>query len=574
MTTRLNPIMLVCVMLVCVMPVGCDTLPGVASDESKDVFHATDEYVIRLRTPSDTVAPSEGQVDVMSGSDAGVPAVPDGESVSDLDQTVGCKVIGELKCGELIQMTNSGELTSQVMGWYPCQAVEGAAYAGSPELTYRFGAKEGTRVTVSETSNTSIDIHVLKDLSAGCGVNGESCLGGSGTEVTWDAQPNSSYLVVFDSRDGTVEEFHARVSCCTPKCASAACGYDGCGGSCGECEAGESCVEGACVGCTPSCEDVSCGDNGCGGSCGTCPDGGNCADGQCVEIALTGDCPVQAVLSCGASDIFTFEGKGLPNNIVTASCPEGPLTGPEMVYALDLEEDTVLSLTASGQNGPLTLLVLEDSGGDGCPSDACVASGQGELTMVVQGGQSYRVVIEASPDSKGDILLVADCCVPNCKPGSCGDDGCGGLCGSCGDDSVCVDGFCAVAPEPNCVVVASLTCGEQVSGQTYEGNGILYSYGCNPFDYAGSEATYLLDAPAGMTVVATVKVDDPSQDLDLFLLGSDASGCNPDQCLAWGASFLTAQIPLDGKVFLLVDSDLKNGVPYTLSVNCLMDAEL
>jgi hypothetical protein len=107
-----------------------------------------------------------------------------------------------------------------------------------------------------------------------------------------------------------------------PTCAGRECGDDGCGGSCGSCEAGflcqngycacvtdvhavccassvcwaDSCAdvsvvvaecpygcEGAtCLPCVPSCDGRACGDDGCDGSCGVCPQGLDCEEGACV----------------------------------------------------------------------------------------------------------------------------------------------------------------------------------------------------------------------------------------------------------------------------------------------------
>jgi hypothetical protein len=38
---------------------------------------------------------------------------------------------------------------------------------------------------------------------------------------------------------------------------------------------------------------------------------------------------------------------------------------------------------------------------------------------------------------------ISDFCTPNCKDRQCGDDGCGGICGSCGDNALCNLGKCA-----------------------------------------------------------------------------------------------------------------------------------
>ena len=68
--------------------------------------------------------------------------------------------------------------------------------------------------------------------------------------------------------------------CPQKDCNGKTCGDDGCGGSCGSCPAGDTCLaNGTCV-CTPDCEGKICGDDGCGGSCGGCINGGQCVWGQ------------------------------------------------------------------------------------------------------------------------------------------------------------------------------------------------------------------------------------------------------------------------------------------------------
>jgi parallel beta-helix repeat protein len=70
---------------------------------------------------------------------------------------------------------------------------------------------------------------------------------------------------------------------CTPDCSGKNCGDDGCGGSCGTCSGGQTCVSGVCTGCTPDCTGKNCGDDGCGGSCGTCSGGQICNIGTCED---------------------------------------------------------------------------------------------------------------------------------------------------------------------------------------------------------------------------------------------------------------------------------------------------
>lgn len=76
---------------------------------------------------------------------------------------------------------------------------------------------------------------------------------------------------------------------CVPDCEGLECGWDGCGGSCGECLEGASCEAGAC--CVPDCAGKDCGPDGCGGVCGDCPGGGACSSGSCCTPSCDGkDC--------------------------------------------------------------------------------------------------------------------------------------------------------------------------------------------------------------------------------------------------------------------------------------------
>lgn len=77
---------------------------------------------------------------------------------------------------------------------------------------------------------------------------------------------------------------------CTPDCTGKECGDDGCGGTCGTCNTGESCIDGTCI---PDCTDtcISLGYE-CGNqticdtltNCGVCVTGESCIDGACVPM--------------------------------------------------------------------------------------------------------------------------------------------------------------------------------------------------------------------------------------------------------------------------------------------------
>lgn len=86
---------------------------------------------------------------------------------------------------------------------------------------------------------------------------------------------------------------------CTPNCSDRTCGNDGCGGSCGVCEANQICHRGAC--CRPEPRNATCAGrcgtriNNCGQQveCSNCPDGRVCLSNGSCAVACTdnNDCP-------------------------------------------------------------------------------------------------------------------------------------------------------------------------------------------------------------------------------------------------------------------------------------------
>ncbi|MFH1532103.1 MAG: hypothetical protein ABIK09_15365 [Pseudomonadota bacterium] len=86
---------------------------------------------------------------------------------------------------------------------------------------------------------------------------------------------------------------------CAPKCDGKDCGDDGCGGSCGVCASGYTCVEQLCeADCDGWCYNRECGPAALQGECdcGSCEDDSSCTtdlclpDGSCKWVPLYGDC--------------------------------------------------------------------------------------------------------------------------------------------------------------------------------------------------------------------------------------------------------------------------------------------
>jgi len=231
---------------------------------------------------------------------------------------------------------------------------------------------------------------------------------------------------------------------CQPACSGKNCGPDGCGGSCGQCislefcningiceckytscngkccNQYEKCYNGSC--CSSSCLNKECGDDGCGGSCGSC---NNVPADYCVNATTLRD-------YTGSSSCQSYQCVYAYNDI---TCPYGCANGQ------------CKSCTPNCTN--------KQCGDDGCggscgscnnvPADYCVNANTLRHYTGSSSCQSYQCVY-----AYNDITCPYGCangqcksCTPNCTNKQCGDDGCGGSCGSCGTNAICSNGSCA-----------------------------------------------------------------------------------------------------------------------------------
>jgi hypothetical protein len=271
--------------------------------------------------------------------------------------------------------------------------------------------------------------------------------------------------------------------CCTPKCSGKQCGSDGCGGMCGSCAADETCTAAglclpakACFGkageigsccdgntvatcawpntltkvdcatkgmacgwtgtafgctatpaqappgtaamcpgstCTPKCAGKECGSDGCGGVCGTCKDGKQCSASRGGKCALP--CDGEATtLGCATKTLAGY---------VLSYCPSS--LDPAPVSA-------VTQVTCD--KAPGWHWITKNDGSVASWSGRYECGGDDDIT-----GGTGTSVTPSCP-------TVCSCGVGQAMR-QCGDNGCGGSCGTCGNGQVCQNGFCKSCPD-------------------------------------------------------------------------------------------------------------------------------
>jgi hypothetical protein len=247
------------------------------------------------------------------------------------------------------------------------------------------------------------------------------------------------------------------VEVCYPKCEGKECGNDGCGGICGECGPGLSCKEtegfAKCTPpCFPNCMNINgtprqCGNDGCCGKCGTCPNDAPFCNEQ-ADYTCTPTCtPMCMGKECGSD--------GCGNQC--GQCPAGWLCQSGMCVHQCQAQCLV----------PPGFMSYKQCGWDECPSAGGQCMGQGVCGTCPPGftcGPGY-VCIENTCSCEGKkcgipnpgCLSCGSClegeicdpatftcipCQPSCTGKQCGDDGCGGFCGSGLEDTKgCPIGF-------------------------------------------------------------------------------------------------------------------------------------
>ena len=229
-----------------------------------------------------------------------------------------------------------------------------------------------------------------------------------------------------------------------PDCSIAALPVHGCpaAGSCNK--------DGTCPTCVPQCQGKTCGDDGCGGQCGLCNDAKKpaCIDGKCADsckpkpmlCAYNACGPDGCGGSCGTcgKDFECVSGDCQP----TVKAPDPTSCsghcGSQAPAGCHCQPGCVADKTCCADYKAVCTC-KPDCGARKCGDDGC--------------GGSCGTCSAPAP-SCGDDGQCTNKCVPFCDGRTCGSDGCGGTCGNCAKDATCAESGHCVPTSWHCSVHA------------------------------------------------------------------------------------------------------------------------
>jgi len=220
---------------------------------------------------------------------------------------------------------------------------------------------------------------------------------------------------------------------------------------------------------------LQCGQDACGNACGTC--GADYCDTNRLCRPIGDVCEYPKILGPAPASIHVDKPAGLADYDANALCGQafaGPY-GHEDVWSLTPPQNASYRIKVSGQARGVWV-------SDGCSPIKCIASGPSQVDVPLLGGKAYRVIVPVATETYTTGTAFVDLawhdiqaydisvCIPNCTNTVCGDDGCGGSCGSC-EHGCKPDGQSCCVPDCQGKVCGSDGC---------NGNCGPCAHGCSP----------------------------------------------------------------------------------------------
>jgi hypothetical protein len=381
-----------------------------------DVDGPPDTFVPDTFVP-DTFVPDTFVPDTWVGDDL---AMPDTAEPPDTSAPDACTVYGTLSAGNTVSGNTTGAAMSVGVALGQCGG-NGAAGAAAPEHVWQFTAPTSGTYTFSLYAAFDSALYVLGDCDSAATCHGFADLIGTSLteELPIALAAGETVFVVVDgyqavgAGDFGAYELRVDTTTCQPYCPPGSCNSDDCGGTC-------ACTTGTCNPSTLMC-----------------------------EFGLT-TCVPAAYLTCGDSYSFNT-GDGLGTNLysdygTTSVCKLSgdDYSGPELAVRINVSAKTRVTVTEGSPAGTsLDLFVFEGASGSCVVDDAsCRIAAYDTLWFDAVPGQDYFAIVDSYTGGAVSSTLSVSCCTPSCAGKFCGDDGCGGVCGSCGPGQECVASNC------------------------------------------------------------------------------------------------------------------------------------
>jgi len=312
---------------------------------------------------------------------------------------------------------------------------------------------------------------------------------------------------------------------CVPLCNGKQCGDDGCGGSCGDCADTELCSEnGLCLTCKPNSPEA-CSD-------GSCDDANPCTELVCDEIGgctnqpKTDGTTCEFPAACGGGECLSgvCQPVGATPATLGDNCGDVPGIGRCDGHTLkrcDWGKLVVISCAAEGK-----ACGWDQDEFDGVGAFGCVSQDGYICDDVPDSGMCNGSVLTYCDTDTGEAVTV-DCaeegeacgwtgsffcchepvaCVPQCTYMQCGDDGCGGSCGTCAEGEICSGSqVCLPCPADDTSSSGGGSSSQSSNGDAEYGNGVPPP-GYGPDDPGCSASAAPVRAPLWLVVVLLLGV--------------------------------------------------------------------
>lgn len=349
--------------------------------------------------------------------------------------------------------------------------------------------------------------------------------------------------------------------------------------------------------CTPNCAGLPCGEDGCGGFCGMCATGTFCENNQCVGSPLGDSCEsaynVNDLPFYASSDTT---GAQADYSFSSGACPgkQGGwgLKGSDEVYKFTPQDDGIYVIDVAVQYDAMVYVVTDCSDIDSSCIVATDNPGTSSESIVLQldKGTDYFIIVDYwsnSVDGTGEYAItISQDCVSDCAGLQCGNDGCGGSCGTCSGNDACVGGGCKPLGSggESCTSPFEIFLGSSTffaNGDTTDASADVTHDGpdcsTNGATADGPDHVYAFNALEDATYTVTLGIPTDGVDLSLWIAtdcgdpGNTCIGESDVTNFASSEEVITFDAIANERYYIVVDSFYTSGGlesgPYTLEIS-------